>query len=266
VLDPSQKTAHFKKYWTPQSERQALVAAEEIVRLFCLGSAFVDAAFMQYKERHFEMYGSTSLPPAKKKHDSKIRSLLRELSDDEDDKFSESPADPVDPNQPWLAGFRVYLDTCDDLQGLSIVGWWGVCALFRLPFLISHQLRSLFQMNAHWYPVWASLAADYLSIMASSVSSERAFSSAGITISRRRNRLKPDIVEAPQCLKCLFRHDLIFREFASTVCTEGLDPEAEEQNEGDQESRVPDDDHSWDDLLDDDPDNEDSGLDTDVDE
>lgn len=48
--------------------------------------------------------------------------------------------------------------------------------------------------------------------MASSVSSERAFSSAGITISKRRNRLKGDIVEALQCLKCLYHNELIFRE------------------------------------------------------
>jgi len=48
--------------------------------------------------------------------------------------------------------------------------------------------------------------------MASSVSSERAFSSAGITISKRRNRLKRDIVEALQCLKCMYHNDLIFRE------------------------------------------------------
>jgi hypothetical protein len=46
--------------------------------------------------------------------------------------------------------------------------------------------------------------------MASSVSSERAFSAAGITISKRRSRLKADIVEALQFLKCLYRRDLIF--------------------------------------------------------
>ena len=51
--------------------------------------------------------------------------------------------------------------------------------------------------------------------MASSVSSERAFSSAGITLSKRRNRLQADIVEALQFLKCIFHHDLIFRE----ICT-----------------------------------------------
>ena len=48
--------------------------------------------------------------------------------------------------------------------------------------------------------------------MASSVSSERAFSSAGITLSKHRNRLQADIVEALQFMKCIFHHDLIFQE------------------------------------------------------
>jgi hypothetical protein len=47
--------------------------------------------------------------------------------------------------------------------------------------------------------------------MASSVSSKRAFSSAGITISKCRNCLKGDIIEALQCLKCMIHKNLIFR-------------------------------------------------------
>jgi hypothetical protein len=51
--------------------------------------------------------------------------------------------------------------------------------------------------------------------MSSSVSSERTFSSAGITISKRHNRLGSDIVEALlQVLKCMIKRDLIFRESA----------------------------------------------------
>ena len=53
--------------------------------------------------------------------------------------------------------------------------------------------------------------------MASSVSSERSFSAAGITISKRRNRLKEDIVEALQCLKCLYHEELIFREVLTST-------------------------------------------------
>ena len=48
--------------------------------------------------------------------------------------------------------------------------------------------------------------------MASSVSSEWAFSAVGITISKRCNRLQGDIVEAIKCIKCLLHHDLLFRE------------------------------------------------------
>ncbi|KJA12796.1 hypothetical protein HYPSUDRAFT_113732, partial [Hypholoma sublateritium FD-334 SS-4] len=55
--------------------------------------------------------------------------------------------------------------------------------------------------NSRRLLTWASLAFDYLGIMGSSVSSERAFSAAGITISKRRNRLKADIVEALEFMK-----------------------------------------------------------------
>jgi hypothetical protein len=46
--------------------------------------------------------------------------------------------------------------------------------------------------------------------MVSSVSSEQAFSQGGITISKHRSRLKGDVVEALQCVKCSIRNDLIF--------------------------------------------------------
>ncbi|KAG6862865.1 hypothetical protein C0991_009716, partial [Blastosporella zonata] len=52
--------------------------------------------------------------------------------------------------------------------------------------------------------------------MASSVSSERAFSLAGLTVTKRRNRLKGDIVEALQFIKCALRSDLLFREEVSS--------------------------------------------------
>ncbi|KAF5378721.1 hypothetical protein D9757_010753 [Collybiopsis confluens] len=60
--------------------------------------------------------------------------------------------------------------------------------------------------------IWASLACDYLAIMASSVSSKRAFLSVGITVTKRCNRLKGDIVEVLQFLKCWYKQDLLFRE------------------------------------------------------
>ena len=102
------------------------------------------------------------------------------------------------------------------------------------------------QLNASRYPIAASLARDYLAIMASSVSSERAFSSAGITLSKRRNRLKGDIVEALQCLKCMYHNDLIFREVVLA-----MEEEAELEDElvaADVET-VQEDGFSWDQLL-----------------
>ena len=66
-------------------------------------------------------------------------------------------------------------------------------------------------MSGGQYPTWRLMAGNYLAVMASSVASERAFSAAGITISKRRNRLDGDIVEALQCLKSLNSQDLMSR-------------------------------------------------------
>ena len=67
--------------------------------------------------------------------------------------------------------------------------------------------------------------------MASSVSSEHAFSSAGITISKRWNRLKGDIVEALQCLKSLINHNVMTRDVMNLSKDEAhLDRETEQQD------------------------------------
>jgi hypothetical protein len=84
-------------------------------------------------------------------------------------------------------------------------------------------------LNGSRYPTWRTIAGDYLAIMASSVASERAFSSAGITISKRRNRLDGDIVEALQCLKSLINQDLMSRVFPSVADEELLLDDADHQ-------------------------------------
>ena len=94
--------------------------------------------------------------------------------------------------------------------------------------------------------------------MASSVSSERAFSAAGITISKRRNRLRYDIVEALQFLKCAIRKDLIHREPSPSLALE-LDLDDMEEDDGSLDwEDIPERTHeTWDSLwLDDDDDDE----------
>ena len=63
------------------------------------------------------------------------------------------------------------------------------------------------------------------------VSSERAFSQGGITISKCCNFLKGDIVKALQCIKCAIhciQHDLLFREPAPSSILEAKEGDDEE--------------------------------------
>lgn len=76
-------------------------------------------------------------------------------------------------------------------------------------FLLLYIHSPVVKRNLERYPVWALLAADYLAIMASSVSSECAFSAGGIVITKCHNHLKGDIVEALQVLKCTIHSELL---------------------------------------------------------
>jgi hypothetical protein len=51
------------------------------------------------------------------------------------------------------------------------------------------------------FPILSAMAKDYLAIQATSVSCEQAFSIAGLTISKVRNRLNPETARALLCLK-----------------------------------------------------------------
>jgi hypothetical protein len=80
----------------------------------------------------------------------------------------------------------------------------------------------------------------------------------GITISKRRNWLKGDIVEALQCVKCAIRHDLLFRAPApSSILEAEISEEGDDNKEGDDGDESPE--EGWvrlDDLLIDDEDEE----------
>jgi hypothetical protein len=134
VLDPTQKDNHFKKHWSADLHQSVLAEAEEIVRdskLTCVISHCV-----QFKERYIELFGNGEAPQqqstsSKKSAAKKVKTLLRELSSDDEDPTPVGSADtPVDPQKPWRKEFYRYLHAIDELNGLTIVQWWGVCPFY----------------------------------------------------------------------------------------------------------------------------------------
>jgi hypothetical protein len=96
--------------------------------------------------------------------------------------------------------------------------------------------------------MWQSLACNYLAIMASSVSSEWAFSLASITICKRHNCLDADIVEALQCLKSLIHQDLMAWDIVS-IADEEQDLNYEDEQPTNQDSTAVEVVNTGDDLL-----------------
>ncbi|EMD38907.1 hypothetical protein CERSUDRAFT_63835 [Gelatoporia subvermispora B] len=144
--------------------------------------------------------------------------VLAQLSSDEDNTANETSSQSHAPSQP---------------NGLSedTTEMGCECAFHKYLELEDGMPDGMSILNGHHYPVWGSLARDYLAIMATSVSSERAFFSAGITITKWRNRLKGDIVEALQVLKNAFWKNMFFREYGPSRVTEMELEACDESNE-----------------------------------
>ncbi|KIL55647.1 hypothetical protein M378DRAFT_57305, partial [Amanita muscaria Koide BX008] len=195
VLHPGKKLSHFTKYWTSVNEEE------------------ITSVLKKKFEEHYKCVRSNNTASsASDRYAGQVKPTQRKgLLRDNPQTDSEAEDDMVsttfnNTTEPWMAEFNQYLKTVEAIaDDVDIVSWWG--------------------LNAPRYPTWASLARDYLAVMASSVSSERAFSSAGITISKRRNQLKGDIVEALQCMKVVYSSDLLFCE---VVVTKELEKELED--------------------------------------
>jgi len=214
---------------------------------------------LKFKARYLELNQATSSssstqPATKQSKSGGLKKLIREvLSDSEDDASTNPTTSSGDPSRPWRAEFLGYIETIEASlpAGMSTIQWWGVSSLCYYEIFLL--MTILFKINAQRYPVWASLSRDYLSIMSTSVSSERAFSQGGITISKRRNRLKGDIVEALQCVKCSIRHDLLFREPEPSSLMEEELEDLDTNNEDEIGEKlgvdVADNEDAWDTLL-----------------
>ncbi|KZV97891.1 hypothetical protein EXIGLDRAFT_810395, partial [Exidia glandulosa HHB12029] len=145
-----------------------------------------------FRKRYEELHKQASTPSSTVQLQTGGRRLLDEFSDDEDSLPGVVPSASA---EPYKTEYRAWLDAKHELtKDMPLVRMWGV----------HHVLTTQ-------YPTWASLARDYLPVMGSSVSSERAFSGGGLVITDHRGSLKGDVVEALQSIKCALRNDLLVR-------------------------------------------------------
>ena len=186
-------------------------------------------------------------------HKAKTHRKTKRLNiDDTDSESDDNNNETSDPSRPWLDEWNSYLGIQEVIpEDMGVVRWWGVWLQYLLFKLVYSD--AILQIHGRHYPTWHSLAHDYLAIMASSVSSKSAFSAAGITISKRRNRLTGDIVEALQCLKTLIHQDLLFCDVASASQDEkdlDLTDQDPANDEADASEVIRDgEDWSWDNLV-----------------
>lgn len=97
------------------------------------------------------------------------------------------------------------LDAATDLSFHTLLSYWKVRSSL-LPFLLP---LTLFQAREYVFPCLFQLAMTVLAIPATSVPSERVFSSSGRTDTAARNRMSPVLMEALQILKFNHLHNVL---------------------------------------------------------
>lgn len=93
---------------------------------------------LQYRERYISLLAAkadtssvSTSNRGSKSAAAKVRRLVRELSDDEDDSESDAATGlNASTGEPWLVDFNGYLNSPDQLGKHTIMQWWGV----RHPF------------------------------------------------------------------------------------------------------------------------------------
>ena len=80
---------------------------------------------------------SVTAPLRASKSQSRIGRLVRRNLDTDSEAEDNDNGINIDPLKPWMAEFRLYIDTHDIVpEGMSIVHWWGVSACFLFFFMI----------------------------------------------------------------------------------------------------------------------------------
>ncbi|KAF5355385.1 hypothetical protein D9757_014616 [Collybiopsis confluens] len=182
LLNPASKLSYFKENWD--------------VELLSDVRSLVENMFKDY---YTKVNNKTPSMP-KMKMSQKTGRLFESKLGRSSSSISASSTQPI---EAWCADYDKYV-TVGPEEGpkdMSIVTWWAI-----------HSQRL--------GPVWTIFALDSLAIMASSVSSERCFSSGGLVITKLRNRLRGDITEALQVIKSTLRDEVQFKEAGPSLAME----------------------------------------------
>ncbi|KAJ6521455.1 hypothetical protein DFH09DRAFT_939041 [Mycena vulgaris] len=133
VLDPEKKLSYLRAHWPAEPQESAVESMEET-----------------FKQRYLKLHGPSSAAPLPVK--KAIATKLRRSVVREDDETTNGTETHIDPLKPSLDEYQQYLTAREVVPvGMDTIQWWGVSVE-----------NTFSRINAARYPVWASLARDYL--------------------------------------------------------------------------------------------------------
>jgi len=120
-----------------------------------------------------------------------------------------APPTPIKKSRQYFANLRQNIVLTDENSTPELDTETELEHYLELP--IDDEAEPLLWWQAHEseFPILSSMARDYLTIQATSVASEHAFSIAGNTITKTRNRLLAETARACLCVKSWLDNNLV---------------------------------------------------------
>jgi hypothetical protein len=116
---------------------------------------------------------------------------------------------PVKKTRQYFANLRQNMELANENSTPELETETELDRYLELPIDDEAEPLLWWQAHACEFPVLSSMARDYLTIQATSVASEHAFSVAGNTITKTRNRLLAETARACLCVKSWIDNDLV---------------------------------------------------------
>lgn len=203
--------AHLEKYAKDNSFSQREVAASISCKIeeywAIMDSASTTSAILDPRSK-LTVFSNESKSDACARVQS-IYELYRGRSSLRTDRTDSAPPTPAKKTRQYFANLRQNIVPTDENSASDLESETELDRYLELP--IDDEAEPLLWWQAHTceFPILSSMARDYLTIQATSVASEHAFSIAGNTITKTRNRLLAETARACLCAKSWMDNDLV---------------------------------------------------------
>ena len=199
---------HLDKYANDNnftaSEVAALISSKIKKYWLIMDNSSTISAILDTRSK-LSVFSEESKPSAR----AQIQSIFELYKEQSYSSTNLVPSTPVKKNRQYFTRLRQNIAPINEISTPVLEIETELNHYLELPIDEETEPLLWWQAHSNEFPVLSNMARDYLTIQATSVASEQAFSIAGNVITKNRNRLLPETSRACLCVKSWMDKNLV---------------------------------------------------------